>query len=80
MNALDIVMHDELGELYGKIERDDDVDVVVLTGAGKAFCVGADFSQMEENLASGGYEDGHPGLIDRIRRGWRGRSSRCVNR
>jgi enoyl-CoA hydratase len=63
MNALDIVMHDELGELYGKIERDDDVDVVVLTGAGKAFCVGADFSQMEENLARGGYEDGHPGLM-----------------
>src|SRR5262249_55932474 len=63
LNALDIVMHEELGELYGKIERDDDVDAVVLTGAGKAFCVGADFSQMEENLARGGYEDGHPGLM-----------------
>jgi len=63
LNALDIVMHDELGELYGKIERDEDVDVVVVTGAGKAFCVGADFSQMEENLARGGYEDGHPGLM-----------------
>jgi enoyl-CoA hydratase len=64
MNALDIVMHEELGELFGRIERDDDVDIVVLTGAGKAFCVGADFSQMEENLARGGYEDGHPGLLD----------------
>src|SRR6478736_5492030 len=63
LNALDIVMHEELGELYGKIERDDDVDVVVLTGAGKAFCVGADFSQMEQNLARGGYPDGHPGLM-----------------
>lgn len=63
MNALDRVMHDELGELYARIERDDDVDVVVLTGAGKAFCVGADFSQMEENLARGGYEDGHPDLL-----------------
>jgi enoyl-CoA hydratase len=64
MNALDIVMHEELGELFGRIERDDDVDIVVLTGAGKAFCAGADFSQMEENLARGGYEDGHPGLLD----------------
>lgn len=63
MNALDLVMHDELGELYTKIERDEDVDVVVLTGAGKAFCVGADFSQMEANLERGGYEDGHPGLL-----------------
>jgi enoyl-CoA hydratase len=63
MNALDIVMHDELGELYGRIERDVDVDVVVLTGAGKAFCVGADFATMEDNLASGGYPDGRPDLM-----------------
>jgi enoyl-CoA hydratase len=63
LNALDRVMHEELGELYTRIERDDDVDVVVLTGAGKAFCVGADFDQMEENLARGGYEDGHPDLM-----------------
>jgi enoyl-CoA hydratase len=63
LNALDLVMHNELPELYSRIERDDEVDVVVLTGAGKAFCVGADFSQMEENLARGGYPDGHPGLM-----------------
>lgn len=63
LNALDKVMHEELGELYGRIERDDDVDVVVLTGKGKAFCVGADFDQMEDNLARGGYEDGHPDLM-----------------
>jgi len=63
LNALNKVMHDELAELYGRIERDDEVDVVVLTGEGKAFCVGADFDQMEENLARGGYEDGHPDLM-----------------
>ena len=63
LNALDAVMHDELRELFGRIERDNEVDVVVLTGNGKAFCVGADFDQMEENLARGGYEDGHPSLL-----------------
>lgn len=63
MNALNKTMHDELIELYGRIERDAEVDIVVLTGAGKAFCVGADFDQMEENLARGGYEDGHPDLM-----------------
>lgn len=63
LNALNKVMHDELAELYGRIERDPDVDVIVLTGEGKAFCVGADFDQMEENLARGGYEDGHPDLM-----------------
>ena len=55
LNALNKVMHDELTELYARIERDEDVDVVLLTGAGKAFCVGADFDQMEENLERGGY-------------------------
>lgn len=63
LNALNKVMHDELIELYARIERDDDVDIVVLTGEGKAFCVGADFDQMEENLERGGYEDGHPDLM-----------------
>ncbi len=63
LNALNAVMHDELRQLFGRIERDTEVDVVVLTGNGSAFCVGADFDQMEENLARGGYEDGHPGLM-----------------
>ena len=63
LNALNALMHSELRDLYGRIERDTAVDVVVLTGAGKAFCVGADFDQMEENLARGGYPDGHPSLL-----------------
>jgi enoyl-CoA hydratase len=63
LNALNAVMHEELRDLYRKIESDKDVDVVVLTGRGKSFCVGADFDQMEENLAAGGYPDGHPSLL-----------------
>lgn len=63
LNALNVVMHTELRDLFAKIESDPDVDIVVLTGRGKAFCVGADFDQMEENLAAGGYPDGHPGLM-----------------
>jgi enoyl-CoA hydratase len=63
LNALNALMHDELRQLFGRIERDTEVDVVVLTGNGSAFCVGADFDQMEENLARGGYEDGHPSLL-----------------
>jgi enoyl-CoA hydratase len=63
LNALNAVMHAELRALFSNIEADDGVDVVVLSGAGKAFCVGADFDQMEENLARGGYPDGHPSLL-----------------
>jgi enoyl-CoA hydratase len=62
-NALNEVMHHELRQLFGRIEADGDVRVVVLTGAGKAFCVGADFSTMQDNLDQGGYEDGHPSLF-----------------
>lgn len=63
LNALNALMHEELRDLFGRIERDSAVDIVVLTGNGSAFCVGADFDQMEENLKRGGYPDGHPSLL-----------------
>ena len=61
-NALDPVMHLELKQLYGKIVDDEELNAVVLTGAGKYFCVGADFNDMDSN-AEKGYPDGHPGLL-----------------
>jgi enoyl-CoA hydratase len=62
LNALNVTMHSELRDLFLRIAGDDDVDVVVLTGRGKAFCVGADFGTMDQNLEHG-YPDGHPGLM-----------------
>lgn len=59
-NALDPVMHLELRSLYEQIVADEELNAVVLTGAGKYFCVGADFSNMQENVS---YPDGHPGLL-----------------
>jgi enoyl-CoA hydratase len=59
-NAMDTVMHLELRQLYEHIEADDEAMAVLLTGAGKYFCVGADFSVMDDNV---GYPDGHPGLL-----------------
>jgi enoyl-CoA hydratase len=59
-NALDTVMHSELPFLYQNLAADDEVLVMVLTGAGKYFTVGADFSVMNENES---YPDGHPGLL-----------------
>jgi crotonobetainyl-CoA hydratase len=45
LNAVDKRTHDRLQEIWGQIEKDPDVRVVVLTGAGdRAFCVGADMS------------------------------------
>lgn len=59
-NALDVVMHRELTLLYESIVADEEPNAVVLTGAGKYFSVGADFSVMEGNVS---YPDGHPGLL-----------------
>ena len=59
-NSLDPVMHHELRLLYENIERDEEALVVVITGAGKYFTVGADFSVMEVQTE---YPDGHPGLL-----------------
>ena len=44
-NGYTIRMADELGAAMDRADRDEDVRVVVLTGAGTDFCVGADLSQ-----------------------------------
>lgn len=44
MNTGTVTMVMELVDAFGRADADDDVRVVVLTGAGKAFCAGADLS------------------------------------
>ncbi len=44
MNALTGTMRKELIEIFSEADRADTVRVVVVTGAGKAFCAGADLS------------------------------------
>ncbi|MAN33471.1 MAG: enoyl-CoA hydratase, partial [Acidimicrobiaceae bacterium] len=44
MNAWTGELSDELQARLGEADRDDEVVVVVITGAGKAFCAGADLS------------------------------------
>jgi len=42
LNALDDALNDELWRVWSEFARDDAVDVAIVTGAGKAFCAGAD--------------------------------------
>jgi len=44
MNAVTETMRNELIETFSEADRDDAVRVIVVTGAGKAFCAGADLS------------------------------------
>jgi enoyl-CoA hydratase len=47
-NALDQVGHRELTYVWREVDDDPDIDVVILTGAGKAFSAGGDFDMVEE--------------------------------
>ncbi len=44
MNAFTGMMMTELVDAFDRINKDDDVGAVIVTGAGKAFCAGADLS------------------------------------
>jgi enoyl-CoA hydratase/carnithine racemase len=44
MNAFTHVMRDELIDAFGRADADDEVRAVIVTGAGRAYCAGADLS------------------------------------
>ncbi len=47
LNALDLVMREELKEEFFSYQTDPEVKVIVITGAGKAFCAGGDIKTMK---------------------------------
>ncbi len=49
MNAIGALTRKQLGEAIKQAERDDAVRVVVLTGSGRAFCSGADVTEMSND-------------------------------
>src|ERR1700736_5369332 len=49
MNAIGALTRKQLAEAIKQVERDDAVRVVVLTGSGRAFCSGADVTEMAQD-------------------------------
>lgn len=41
-NAINAVLHEEFSYIFDDIDRDESVDVVILTGSGGSFCAGGD--------------------------------------
>src|SRR5436190_19239996 len=54
VNALTRTLNDELTLALDRISEMDEVRVVVLTGAGKVFCAGADLKARSENIKGPG--------------------------
>lgn len=47
LNAIDDQLHDELSRIFYDVAEDGDADIVVLTGAGKAFSAGGDMAALQ---------------------------------
>jgi enoyl-CoA hydratase/carnithine racemase len=45
LNAIDDPMIDELAHAYAAVENSDEIWTLIITGAGRAFCVGADLNK-----------------------------------
>jgi len=51
MNTADNALHGELVEIWRDVDRDPEVNVAILTGAGTVFSAGGDFAMIQENIA-----------------------------
>ena len=54
LNAFTTEMMQELLDLFDSVDADDAVRVVIVTGAGRGFCAGADLSGGASTFESGG--------------------------
>jgi enoyl-CoA hydratase/carnithine racemase len=66
LNAVDKVLHGELASFSLDAQQDPTVRAIVLTGAGRAFCAGGDFSGDEWSGADPGAVDEGRQIVDNL--------------
>lgn len=59
LNSVTDVMLGEMNDAFKQAEKDRSVRVVVLTGAGRGFCAGADLAAAQERGGNGPFDFGH---------------------
>jgi enoyl-CoA hydratase len=62
-NILSLALVDEIVAAFDRIERDDDVGAVVVTGAPPAFCAGADLSHLADSSQHAGIGSVYEGFL-----------------
>ena len=50
LNSVDARLHAELATVFTDAQADEESDVIVLTGSGRAFCAGGDMDWMQDNI------------------------------
>jgi enoyl-CoA hydratase len=58
LNACNAEMHEELSRIFVDAENDPEVDVIVITGAGRAFSAGGDILWMQQLIDNPAIEEG----------------------
>jgi enoyl-CoA hydratase/carnithine racemase len=69
LNAFNEALYDAVTEALIAAQEDDGVAVVVLTGAGRAFCAGTDLLEMAARMSDPDFvpgTHGFPGLVDHL--------------
>ena len=66
LNAVNPVLHRELCTIWLDLAVDEEVNAIILTGAGRAFCAGGDVKGMANRRRHLGWQETH---VDDARRG-----------